>query len=126
MNLILTVLDEEGGEAGGSADDHAEAECPAASPAVHGGPQEDVGGQFDDAGQKEVQEFVAAESGRIIRETDVDTCVGEPDERDDERLAPQVRRPQQVHHAVRPVLHLVMLLLHVQLHLIPPLIRQKK
>jgi hypothetical protein len=75
----LTVLHEEGGEARDAADGHAEAERPAASPPVHGRPQEHVCGKLDCPGQEEVEELVASQNRSVVRESHVHAGVREPE-----------------------------------------------
>ena len=74
----LTILHKEGRKAGSSSYHHAETEGPATPPAVHGRPQEQVRRQFDRSCQKEVQELVTTQHGRVIGQSHVNTCVGKP------------------------------------------------
>ena len=62
----LTVLHKEGRKTSSSSYNHAEAQSPATPPAVHGGPQEQVRRQFNCSCQKEVEELVPSQHGRVV------------------------------------------------------------
>jgi hypothetical protein len=74
----LTILHQEGREAGSSPYHHAEAQGPTTPPAVHGRPQEQVCRQFNGSSQKEVQELVTTQHWRVVGQSHVNTCVGKP------------------------------------------------
>ena len=51
---VGTILEREGEQAGDASDEHGETQSPSTSPSIHGGPQEEVGGQFRQSGQQEI------------------------------------------------------------------------
>lgn len=75
---VLTVLHEHSAQAGDATHNHADAQGPPPAGTVHGGPQDDVGGQLHGPGQEEVEELVAAEHGRVVGQPHVHACVGKP------------------------------------------------
>lgn len=75
---ILTVLHEYSSQTGDAAHHHADTQGPPPAGTVHGGPQDDVGGQLHSSGQEEVEELVTTEHGRVVGQPHVHAGVGKP------------------------------------------------
>lgn len=75
---ILTILHEDSSQAGDTAHHHADTQGPPPAGTVHGGPQDDVGGQLHSSGQEEVEELVTTEYGGVVGQPHVHAGVGKP------------------------------------------------
>lgn len=95
-----TVLREHGCEACNTPDDHRKAENPPPPEVVQRRPQEDIGGQFHETREEEIQYLVATQGGRVVTQSHVHARVGEPNERYNDRLHAQFGRSEQVQYPV--------------------------